>query len=281
VRSSCFLPLLSSPQADPPLYTSLAKLVCYREVLSRDLLVEDRETERLVRKHSHRRTHSRRTSNMSRANSPTPHYPSSPRQSSSFYPSSSSNGNAFSPLARSSSSLRPPRASYHTQSDGEEHTPRHSFESATESLNQPQSLTDDELDRLQLRSPPLMQRSRTESAWQFDRHQPPPLAANGPSRSSIHGLGFPLSHNGVVDHSFHPQSEDELEVPPPSLDSNGGAGTPIRKRSTDPAEMFVRGLNAPPSTAFLPRSREDSREILSASSLAPPPPPTLEQRHSP
>ncbi|GAA6053374.1 hypothetical protein NBRC10513_007240 [Rhodotorula toruloides] len=152
----------------------LAKLVCYREVLSRDLLVEDREAERLLRKHSLHRTHSRRTSSVPRQRSPS-------RQHSRH---SSANGPARpSHLSHSTTSPRRLHAS-HTDSE------RTSFESAAESLSalangtdldQPLSLTDDELDRLQLRSPPLMQRSKTETDWQnvvpletlsLDPHEP-------------------------------------------------------------------------------------------------------------
>ncbi|GAA5904147.1 hypothetical protein JCM6882_003959 [Rhodosporidiobolus microsporus] len=251
---------------------SVAKLVCYREVLSRDLLVEDRETERLVRKQSHHRTHSRRTSSIPRNRSPAPQRPSSPRHSSSFHP----HPLGTSSLSRSASSLHPPRSSHAFQSDTE-HTPRGSFESTADSLNgafdaphfgQPLSLTDDELDRLQVRSPPLMQRSKTED-WQLNhRDLPPPVGVNGSNGAALHGLALHEAH-------LHPQhahdllhpSEDELEVPP-QLDANGGAATPIKKRSTDPAELAIRGVR--PS----PREREESREVL----LAAPPP--LEQRHS-
>ncbi|EMS19609.1 ARF guanyl-nucleotide exchange factor [Rhodotorula toruloides NP11] len=137
----------------------LAKLICYREVLSRDLLVEDREAERLLRKHSLHRTHSRRTSSVPRQRSPSRQHS---RHSSATGPARPSH------LSHSTTSPRRMKAS-HTDSE------RTSFESAAESLSalangtdldQPLSLTDDELDRLQLRSPPLMQRSKTETDWQ-------------------------------------------------------------------------------------------------------------------
>ncbi|GAA6003670.1 hypothetical protein JCM10207_003538 [Rhodosporidiobolus poonsookiae] len=278
----------------------LAKLVCYREVLSRDLLVEDRETERLVRKHSHRRTHSRRTSSIPRNRSPVPPAPGSPRNSTSnggTAPSSS----FTSPLSRSTSSLRPPRASYLGDSE-HEHTPRSSFESTATaaSLNgffdaphphahfgQSLSLTDDELDRLQLRAPPApaMQRSRTESDWALD---PSALGGGGNPRGSLgrsassdspRGLGIPLDRYALAGETHaHPahalqhlhlqHSEDELEVPPPRMGEDGrhvgGAGTPIKKRSMDPGEMLVRGTA--PGLA-LGRAREPSQEVLSALAL--------------
>ncbi|GAA5852443.1 hypothetical protein JCM8547_006785 [Rhodosporidiobolus lusitaniae] len=275
---------------------NLAKLVCYREVLSRDLLVEDRETERLVRKHSHHRTHSRRTSSI-RARSPAPLLPASPRQSSFQHGANGSTSTFTSPLSQSTSSLRPPKASFGTghHSDSE-HTPRNSFDSAADSLTgafdtanigQPMSLTDDELDRLQFRSPPLMQRSRTEDWSMLGERHPPPLSGTIPNGA---GLDLPLHHPSHHPHHHSPEhafaalhsgaEEDELEVPP-SLDSNGAAGTPIKKRSTDPAEAFVRGLVSPPNGGAFAR-REESREVLNAEAmLSPPPrPAALESRHS-
>ncbi|GAA6032196.1 hypothetical protein JCM8097_007120 [Rhodosporidiobolus ruineniae] len=250
---------------------NLAKLLAYREVLARDLLVEDRETERLVRKHSHHRTLSRRGPSSPRPASPARRYPASPRHS--FEPSSSFPTQP-SALSRSTSSLRPPRSSFQAHSDSE-HTPRNSFESTTDSLNNlfagehfhhPTSLTDDELDRLQLKSPPLMQRSKTETDWQFDHHHASPHLGRSLGHASPNGLGVSLHPHHADPHAFHP-SEDELEVPP-TLDANGGAGTPIKKRSTDPNEALVRGL-----------VRDESREVLAtAATLAAPP--TLEQRHS-
>ncbi|TKA55999.1 hypothetical protein B0A53_01702 [Rhodotorula sp. CCFEE 5036] len=140
----------------------LAKFVGYREVLSRDLLVEDRESERLMRKHSLHRTHSRRTSSV-------------PRQRSHATLSSGSNPlhtRARDDLTRSSNSrLRPP-----TMATSEaDLSPRHSFESGADSLSavedplngaQQHSLTDDELDRVRTRAAPPMQRSKTESDWE-------------------------------------------------------------------------------------------------------------------
>ncbi|KAK4050285.1 hypothetical protein OIV83_003606 [Microbotryomycetes sp. JL201] len=115
----------------------LATLLCHREVLSRELLVEDRE-DRPVRHGSHRRRNSQRR----RANSPnrTPRIfaqPWSPRR-----------GNAA-PDANDADAG--PDA-------------RDSFDSAAQNFyDAHQSLTDDELDRL--KTPPPMQRSQTETLW--------------------------------------------------------------------------------------------------------------------
>ncbi|BGP25923.1 hypothetical protein JCM10295v2_004866 [Rhodotorula toruloides] len=138
----------------------LAKLICYREVLSRDLLVEDREAERFLRKHSLHRTHSRHTSSVPRQRSPGQHS----RHPNTHGPAHPSH------LSQSTTSPRRSRTS-HAQTDSDPT----SFESAAESLSalangtdldQPLSLTDNELDRLHVRSPPLMQRSKTETDWQ-------------------------------------------------------------------------------------------------------------------
>ncbi|BGP17796.1 hypothetical protein JCM10213v2_005838 [Rhodosporidiobolus nylandii] len=240
----------------------LAKLVCYREVLSRDLLVEDRDTERLIRKQSHHRTHSRR---ITRTRTPSPHIPASPRlPSTPASPHSVADRHVSHP--RSTSSLRPPRASHPAAHSDTEHA-RHSFESTAESfVDAPLSWTDDETDRLRLRSPPLMQRSRTENGWQFE-------TLTGGNALSAHGLPLHPAHVHT-DHlaSLH-GSEDELEDRP-TLDATApGAGTPVKKRSTDPAEAFVRGSRRdaplpllPPAPASLPR--EESREVLTPESLA-------------
>ncbi|GAA5832425.1 hypothetical protein JCM11251_006450 [Rhodosporidiobolus azoricus] len=237
---------------------TVAKLVCYREVLSRDLLVEDREAERLARKHSHLRTAGRRPSSTPRNRSPVPQPHSSPRHSS-FLPHSHDSAS----LSQSTSSLRPPRSPHDfSHSDGE-HTPRGSFDSLvsafedSQHFRQPQSLTDDELDRLQVRSPPLMQRSRTEEG-QLSRLPPPVNGSHGLAIIDAH-LQPRSSHHS---HQHHQHDEDELEVPP-ALDSNGGAGTPIKRRPTDPAEVAIRGTRTM-------RERAESQEVLNVKSLAVP-----------
>ncbi|GAA5981393.1 hypothetical protein JCM11641_005305 [Rhodosporidiobolus odoratus] len=203
---------------------NLAKLVCYREVLSRDLLVEDRETERLVRKHSPSLRRPR---------------PSSPRQSSSHV--HANGANHASPLSHPISSLHPPRLDPHTSHSDTEATPRSSFDSVSESLadpfdilhlQQPTSYTDDELDRLVVRSPPTMSRSRTEDFEALTAHA-----------AGLNGLGIPLhSSHGLGDHHLCHPSEDELQEVLPTYDSNARAGTPMQERSTDPGELLVRGL---------------------------------------
>ncbi|GAA5880074.1 hypothetical protein JCM3774_003300 [Rhodotorula dairenensis] len=139
----------------------LAKFVGYREVLSRDLLVEDREAERLMRKHSLHRTHSRRTSSVPRQRS----------HASLSHAESVRHGKPPHDLARSHiSRLRPPTL-LAPESDL---SPRHSFESGVDSLSAAEetpdrshhSLTDDELDRVRSRAPPPMQRSKTETDWE-------------------------------------------------------------------------------------------------------------------
>ncbi|BGP33488.1 hypothetical protein JCM10296v2_005292 [Rhodotorula toruloides] len=201
-----------------------AKLVCYREVLSRDLLVEDREAERLLRKHSLHRTHSRRTSSVPRQRSPS-------RQHSRH---SSANGPARpSQLSHSTTSPRRVKAS-HTDSE------RSSFESAAESLSalangtdldQPLSLTDDELDRLQLGSPPLMQRSKTETDWQnvvpLER-----LSLDPHDQSSSNRL---RSNSELVSEDFESRLRDvEGRARASSASSNAGAGDRIVETSPAP-----------------------------------------------
>ena len=97
--------------------SSLAKLVCHREVLTRDLLVEDRESQRTRKLSSRGRLSSSQTQSFVLGSSTTS-WPAGHRLSSA-------------PL------------------------PRDSFDDPYSG-----ALTDDELDRM--RSPPLMQRSRTE-----------------------------------------------------------------------------------------------------------------------
>ncbi|GAA5960793.1 hypothetical protein JCM3765_000819 [Sporobolomyces pararoseus] len=132
---------------------NLVKLICYREVLSRDLLVEERETQRFVRQKSLRRT----TSQSQNTRSPPQTQPQPKPQQQDSSP------HWASPLSQSHSSLVVPSGGDGSMSE----TGRESFESAAESLRDDTryAFTDDELDRLQVRSPPLMQRSRTEQDW--------------------------------------------------------------------------------------------------------------------
>lgn len=141
--------------------TRLAKFVGYREILSRDLLVEDREAERLMRKHSLHRTHSRRTSSVPRQRS----------HASLSRVGSARHGKMSNDLTRSHTpSLRPPAL----LSPEADLSPRHSFDSGVDSLSAAEdapegphhSLTDDELDRVRSRAPPPMQRSKTETDWE-------------------------------------------------------------------------------------------------------------------
>ncbi|KAM0786349.1 hypothetical protein ACM66B_001821 [Microbotryomycetes sp. NB124-2] len=114
----------------------MATLLCHREVLSRDLLVEDRE-DRPVRHGSHRR----RSSQRKRATSPN----RTPR--------------AF---AQQWSPRRGNTAPHAAMTDGP--AARDSLDSVAQSFyDAHQSLTDDELDRL--KPPPPMQRSQTETLW--------------------------------------------------------------------------------------------------------------------
>ncbi|GAA5932947.1 hypothetical protein JCM3775_005272 [Rhodotorula graminis] len=231
----------------------LAKLVCYREVLSRDLLVEDREAERLLRKQSLHRSHSRRTSSQHRPQRsppvPSPHVALSPHATI----KASSRSSA---LSRPSTSLHPDSAAQ--TSDAEYHLARSSFESTADSFSNvasdahPLSLTDDELDRLQARAPPpLMQRSKTETDW---ASVPVPLAPfERLSLVSDGGVQGAPGHGGLGG----AESEDELEV------REGGAETPVKRRSfalPSPAKGPVAPQRAVgPPDALIPPALEQRR----------------------
>ncbi|GAA5888041.1 hypothetical protein JCM5296_005413 [Sporobolomyces johnsonii] len=208
---------------------NLVKLICYREVLSRDLLVEDRETERLIRKHSHHRSHSRRTSSIPRQRSPPPHHHSHPHHAPrNVHSHATISAHWSSPLSRSNSSLAPPRM-FPSDGNTTDYTTRDSFESATESLSgldagHSYSLTDDELDRLQLRSPPQMQRSKTEQDWATAMEH----LSRAPAESVAH-------------------TDDELELLPP-VGGTGRAGTPIKARN---GSSSTDALSPTPSTLSL------------------------------
>lgn len=236
----------------------LAKLVCYREVLSRDLLVEDREAERLLRKQSLHRSHSRRTSSQHRPQRsppvPSPHTTLSPHATIKA-PSRSS------ALSRPSTSLHPDSAAAAQASDTEYHLARSSFESTADSFSNiasdahPLSLTDDELDRLQARAaPPLMQRSKTETDW---ASVPVPLAPlerlslGGDGDGDVQGAAGRSALGGA-------ESEDELEV------REGGGETPVKRRSF--------ALPSPAEGPVAPQRATGSPDALV--------PPALEQRHS-
>ncbi|GAA5902153.1 hypothetical protein JCM8208_002490 [Rhodotorula glutinis] len=232
----------------------LAKLVCYREVLSRDLLVEDREAERLLRKQSLHRSHSRRTSSHHRPQRsppvPSPHAPLSPHATI----KASSRSSA---LSRPTTSLHPDSAAQ--TSDADYHLARSSFESTADSFSNvasdahPLSLTDDELDRLQARAPPpLMQRSKTETDW---ASVPVPLAPL--ERLSLGGDGGVQGADGQGGLGGA-ESEDELEV------REGGAETPVKRRSF--------ALPSPVKGPVVPHRAAGSPDALV--------PPALEQRHS-
>ncbi|GAA6049100.1 hypothetical protein JCM3770_003886 [Rhodotorula araucariae] len=233
----------------------LAKLVCYREVLSRDVLVEDREAERLLRKQSAHRSHSRRTSSHHRPRSPPRQHAHHVSRHATIKASTRPSG-----LSRSHTSLHPASAA---TSDGE----RHSFESTADLFSglvsdaHPTSLTDDELDRLQVRSPPLMQRSKTETDW----------AGLAPVESLAHGEsnGAAAGPQALLhpDHHLHLHSEDELEPRPPPRDAGGD--TPVR------SESFV--LPAPATPTPEPGSPVEQMSAHLPVSLAPP---VLETRRS-
>ncbi|BGP41544.1 hypothetical protein JCM10449v2_005535 [Rhodotorula kratochvilovae] len=222
----------------------LAKLVCYREVLSRDLLVEDREAERLLRKQSLHRSHSRRTSSHHRQRSPPRHHAHHVSRHATIKASTRPSG-----LSRSHTSLHPASAA---TSDAE----RHSFESTADSFSglasdaHPLSLTDDELDRLQVRSPPMMQRSKTETDWTDEL-----------SAGAVGGAQA-LAH---PNHHLH--SEDELEPRPPPRDSGGD--TPVRSGS-----FVLPPLATPASELDSPVEQRSSHLPVSLS------PPVLETRRS-
>lgn len=95
---------------------------------------------------------------------------------------------------------------------------RESFESAADSLPNETgySFTDDELDRLQPRSPPPMQRSRTEQDWS----------------ATMEHLRSETSHRG----------EEDFELAPPILSASG-------KSPTD--DLSTKGLSPTPSTVSL------------------------------
>ncbi|GAA5933388.1 uncharacterized protein JCM15063_001302 [Sporobolomyces koalae] len=182
---------------------SLVKLVCYREILSRDLLVEDRETERFVRQHSLRRAGSKSVRPQS---PPCQHDAMSPRTLR---------------LSQSQSSLTVPTPYGTANGNGScSETGRDSFESATESLNlgAQHAFTDDELDRLQVRSPPLMQRSRTEQDW---------------SMAMEHLRSLPDPRSGPA--------EDELELP---MHSERPTSASTSRRASNDAES---GADVSPS----------------------------------
>lgn len=235
--------------------------MCYREVLSRDLLVEDREAERLLRKQSLHRSHSRRTSSHHRPRSPPPRTPHS----------SSPHATLKAP-SRSSALARPPSTSLHPDSaapsDAELHAARSSFESTADSFSHlasdahPLSLTDDELDRLQVRAAaPPMQRSKTENDWASVPRVLAPL-----ERLSLGGpiIGDAPAAEG---RARGDESEDELELREGG--AAGGTDTPSK-----------RGSFALPSAASDVDSPAGQRtsQLLDAA-LAPPAPP-LEHRRS-
>jgi broad specificity phosphatase PhoE len=116
----------------------------------------------------------------------------------------------MSPLSQSHSSLAVPGHGDGSLSE----TGRESFESAAESLRDDarHAFTDDELDRLQTRSPPLMQRSRTEQDWNSAIEQ-------------LHTLPNPSP--SLLD--------DELDLPSPPNDSNL-ASTSIRRPHTEDSD---------------------------------------------
>lgn len=139
----------------------LAKLVCHREVLARDLLADDRESQQRTRKLSHGRHSSlSRHGSLTRPTSPL----RTPRASNQGFRPSTSNGGSPRgiPLSPSNSGgdLRNSLGSSQMLADdeGEEEE-----EDMTDfAAGGRGSLTDDELDRL--KSPPLMQRSLTSDA---------------------------------------------------------------------------------------------------------------------
>ncbi|KAL8276511.1 hypothetical protein RQP46_011112 [Phenoliferia psychrophenolica] len=125
---------------------NLAKLVCHREVLTRDLLVEDRE--------------SQRTRKVSRGRLSASHTHPFMLSASHGYPSSSTTTTW--PVGQRIGSGSAGSRSRHSFAATED--PRDSFESASVADPYVGALTDDELDRM--RSPPLMARSSTETGEQ-------------------------------------------------------------------------------------------------------------------
>ncbi|SCZ87898.1 BZ3500_MvSof-1268-A1-R1_Chr2-3g05366 [Microbotryum saponariae] len=126
---------------------NLTKLLCHREILSRDLLVEDRLPSRQA-------SHRRRVSEQTRAE----RTPKAPRE-------------PFDPSTTPATPLAPPRPSFAMSGDRTPSTTsRDSFDSALDDFGvpAPQSWTDDDLDRLRTPSlegsfPPRMKRSTTET----------------------------------------------------------------------------------------------------------------------
>ncbi|GAA5990108.1 hypothetical protein JCM10908_005824 [Rhodotorula pacifica] len=213
----------------------LAKFVGYREVLSRDLLVEDRESERLMRKHSLHRTHSRRTSSV-------------PRQRSHASLSRSNSSRRLKgqdDLTRSTHSrLRPPALA----ASEADLSPRHSFESALGSLSAaddatdgPQhSLTDDELDRVRTRAPPPMQRSKTETDW--ERVGPFQGALVLPGKRFGAGEGREAPMNG--------EGDDELEEHVAGIDRSSRRGSRAGRNDGGPEDEEGAALASPVKPIF-------------------------------
>jgi hypothetical protein len=146
-------------------------VICYRQVLARDLIVEDRESQR-----------SRKASTPSSWHAGS--HPPSRR-------TSRGDGYATSPL-----SSPPPLSRQHHPLIDRSENPRQSFESQVDPAYQ-QSLTDDELDRL--RSPPLVQRSTTET--EEDREDR--TSADSPSDEELPPISpFRRSHSSPTLGSF-------------------------------------------------------------------------------
>lgn len=178
--------------ADLTFTHSLAKLVCHREVLSRDLLVEDRET-RPARHGSHRRR------NSSRPPSPSQQTPRPPNQQ---WPSS----------------LRAPDRPPSPQSN-----PRDSFDSAPEQRNDfgaRESVSEDELDRL--RSAPPLQRSQTETLWSSTGVAPRNRFSTGFSEDELPPTTRPLL--GSPSNSANSLGSPPVESEPlPTVERSGGS----------------------------------------------------------
>ncbi|KAK4051990.1 hypothetical protein OIO90_004520 [Microbotryomycetes sp. JL221] len=163
---------------------SLAKLLCHREVLARDLLVEDRE-DRPVRHGSHRRRNSSRRRGTSPNRTPRPF------------------AHQWSPRRAVIGGSDDTRVDQENKELTNERQVRDSFDSASQDFyDAPQSLTDDELDRL--KPPPIMRRSQTETTWTGlinDNRRTRSASTSGPSddefvpfaRSSLMSTGQDVS----------------------------------------------------------------------------------------
>ncbi|SCV74862.1 BQ2448_7891 [Microbotryum intermedium] len=223
---------------------SLTKLLCHREILSRDLLVEDRLPSRQA-------SHRRRVSEQNRVE----RTPKALKET-------------FDPAA-SATPLAPPRPSFAMSGDHRPSTTsRDSFDSALDDFaaTAPQSWTDDDLDRLRTPSlegsfPPRMKRSTTESFGSSNFHFD---AGNGTSGVNDGGratedelaggtstlpsslVDSPLRSAGLHGQDLHPD---------PDMVRSAQRSSSSLELPTSRSSLVVSGTVSPASSAH--RSLED------------------------